>query len=125
MSATVQPTLSPITQAKLWYWQRISAMVLALCVIIHLVGIIMAVRGGLSGAEVLARTQGNWLFGAFYVIFVVACTVHVPIGLMRIAEEWLNWRGRSVVAACWLFAALLAVAGLRAVYAVVMPGGAA
>jgi fumarate reductase subunit C len=118
-------SVSPITQAKLWYWQRISAMVLALCVIVHLVGIMFAVRGGLSGAEVLERTQGNWLFGAFYALFVLACTVHVPIGLMRIAEEWLNWRGRSVVIACWLFAGLLGIAGLRAVYAVVVPGVAA
>lgn len=118
-------SLSVVTQAKLWYWQRVSAMVLALCVIVHLVGIIMAVRGGLSGAEVLARTQGNWLFGAFYAVFVLASTVHVPIGLMRIAEEWFGWRSRSVVIAAWLFAALLAFAGLRAVYAVIVPGGAA
>lgn len=109
------------TQARLWYWQRISAMVLALCVVGHLIVILIAVRGGLSGSEVLARTRGNWAFGAFYACFVLACTVHVPIGLMRIAEEWLAWRSRSVVAAAWLFSAVLAAAGLRAVYAVVMP----
>ena len=52
------------TQARLWDWQRISAMVLALCVAIHLVTIVYAVRGGLSAAEILARTQGKlagWL----------------------------------------------------------------
>ncbi|MGO4326390.1 succinate dehydrogenase [Cupriavidus sp. 2TAF22] len=114
-------TLSVATQARLWYWQRLSAMVLALCVVGHIAVIMVAVRGGLSGAEVLARTRGNWLFGAFYACFVLACTVHVPVGLMRIAEEWLAWRSRSVVAAAWLFGALLACAGLRAVYAVVMP----
>lgn len=27
------------TQARLWYWQRISAMVLALCVVGHLIEI--------------------------------------------------------------------------------------
>ncbi len=121
MSKSMSSSISVGAQARLWYWQRISAMVLALCVVVHIIGIMLAVRGGLSGAEVLARTQGNWLFGAFYATFVLACTVHVPIGLMRIAEEWLSWRSRSVVIAAWLFAALLAVAGLRAVYAVVMP----
>lgn len=108
-------------QARLWYWQRLSAMVLALCVVGHLIVIMVAVRGGLSGAEVLARTRGNWAFGAFYACFVLACTVHVPIGLMRIAQEWLAWRSRGVVTAAWLFAAVLGLAGLRAVYAVVMP----
>jgi len=115
------PGLSIRTQARLWYWQRISAMALALFVLAHLAIILYAVRGGLSGAEVLARTRGNWVFALFYTGFVLACAVHVPIGLMRIAEEWLAWRTRGVVIAAVLFAAVLALAGLRAVYAVVMP----
>jgi fumarate reductase subunit C len=53
-------------QALLWYAQRISAMVLAVCVIVHLVTIVYAVRGGLTGAEILGRTRGNWAFGGFY-----------------------------------------------------------
>ena len=47
------------TQARLWYWQRVSAMVLGFCVIVHLATIIYAVRGGLTAAEILARTRGN------------------------------------------------------------------
>ncbi len=108
-----------VLQARLWYWQRISAMVLALCVLVHLGTIIYAVRGGLSAGEILARTQGNWLFGGFYLLFVLAVAVHAPIGLASIAREWLGWRGRS---SSWLalgFAALLLVLGLRAVWAVV------
>jgi fumarate reductase subunit C len=89
-------------------------------VVVHLIVIMIAVRGGLSGAEVLARTRGNWAFGVFYTGFVLACAVHVPIGLMRVAEEWLAWRSRGVVIAAWAFSGLLAVAGLRAVYAVVL-----
>ena len=46
-------------QVRRWYWQRISAMVLALCVVVHLAVMIYAVRGGLSGAEILARTRGS------------------------------------------------------------------
>lgn len=59
------------TQAKLWYAQRISAMVLALCVLVHLVTILYAMRGGLSATEILARTRGNNAFALFYVVFVL------------------------------------------------------
>jgi fumarate reductase subunit C len=111
-----------VAQARRWYWQRISAMVLALCVVLHLAGMIWAVRGGLSAAEILARTQGNALFAAFYAIFVLACAVHVPIGLVSIAREWWRW---SPAAAAWFsraVTAMLLVLGLRAVWAVVAPG---
>ncbi len=110
---------SAIAQAKRWYWQRISAMVLAVCVLVHLVVLIYAVRGGLSAAGILGRTRGNWAFGAFYAVFVVACAVHVPVGLANIAREW--W-GLQEDAAVWLaraFALLLLAMGLRAVWAVV------
>ncbi|MEO7055794.1 MAG: succinate dehydrogenase [Caldimonas sp.] len=108
-----------IAQAKRWYWQRISAMVLALCVVVHLAVLIYATRGGLSAAEILGRTQGNWAFAAFYAVFVVACAVHVPLGLANVGREWL---GLSEPTALWLaraFALLLLVMGLRAVWAVV------
>ena len=108
-----------IAQAKRWYWQRISAMVLALCVLVHLAVMLYAVRGGLSAAEILGRTQGNWGFAAFYSVFVVACAVHVPVGLANIAREW--W-GLGEGAALWLsraFGLLLLATGLRAVFAVV------
>jgi fumarate reductase subunit C len=107
------------TQAKLWYWQRLSAMVMAVFVTIHIGTIIYAVRGGLSGAEILARTQGNWFVGIFYAAFVLAAAVHAPIGLARIAEEWFGWSGTLANALALLFALTLAVLGLRAVYAVV------
>jgi succinate dehydrogenase hydrophobic anchor subunit len=45
-------------QAHLWVVQRITAMILALAVLVHLATIITAVRGGLSAREILARTQG-------------------------------------------------------------------
>lgn len=108
-----------VLQARLWYWQRISAMVLALCVIVHLVTIVYAVRGGLTAAEILARTQGNWAFAAFYLVFVAAVAVHAPIGLARIVEEWLGWRSRASATLAALFAVGLLALGLRAVWAVV------
>ena len=38
----------------LWLAQRASALVLALCVVVHLITIIYATRGGLSRRRVLA-----------------------------------------------------------------------
>jgi succinate dehydrogenase subunit C len=112
-------TLLAIAQARRWYWQRVSAMVLAICVLVHLGGIVYAVRGGLSAAEILGRTRGNWAFATFYAVFVVASAVHVPVGIANIAREW---GGLGERAAVWLgraFALLLLVMGLRAVVAVV------
>ena len=109
-----------IAQARRWYWQRISAMVLALCVLVHLAVMIYAVRGGLSAAEILGRTQGNWAFAVFYAVFVVACAVHVPVGVANIAREWWAFSERAARALSLALALLLLVAGLRAVYAVVV-----
>ena len=99
--------MSTATQARLWYLQRISAMVLALCVVVHIVTIVYAVRGGLTGAEILGRTRGNGVFAAFYVLFVVSAAIHAPIGLARIAEEWLQWRGRWLNGLLLVFAVML------------------
>jgi fumarate reductase subunit C len=106
------------TQAALWVAQRTSAAVLAICVAVHLFTIIYAVRGGLSGAEILERTRGNVGWFAFYSLFVLAVTLHVPIGLRSVCTEWLRWRGRSRDIALILFAALLAWAGMHAVLAI-------
>jgi fumarate reductase subunit C len=108
-------------QARAWYLQRISAMVLAVCVLLHIAVIIYAVRGGLSGAEILARTRGNWGFGLFYGVFVVACAVHVPIGLAKIAEEWLHWSSRKAEILSLLAGVIILFMGMRAVIGVTLP----
>jgi fumarate reductase subunit C len=105
-------------ETRLWIAQRASAAVLALCVLVHLATIIYAVRGGLTGAEILARTRGNAAWFAFYAIFVLAVTVHAPIGLRAVLGEWLGWRGRSRDIALVVFAMLLAWLGMRAVLGV-------
>lgn len=109
-----------VAQARRWYWQRISAMVLALCVGVHLAVMIYAVRGGLSAAEILGRTQGNWAFGLFYAVFVIACAAHVPVGVSNIAREWWGLGERAGRVLSLALALLLLVAGLRAVFAVVV-----
>jgi len=101
-------------QTALWIAQRASAAVLAICVTVHLATIVYAVQGGLSAGEILERTRGNAGWLAFYTVFVLAVTVHAPIGLRSICIEWLGWRGRSRDVALALFAALLAWMGMRA-----------
>jgi fumarate reductase subunit C len=105
-------------ETRLWIAQRASAAVLALCVLMHLATMIYAVRGGLTGAEILARTRGSGAWLAFYSVFVLAVTVHAPIGLRAVLGEWLGWRGRSRDVALLLFAMLLAWMGMRAVFGV-------
>ena len=79
---------------------------------------VYAVQGGLSAAEILARTRGNVAWFAFYSIFVLAVTVHAPIGLRAVLGEWLGWRGRSRDFALVIFAMTLAATGMHAVLGV-------
>jgi fumarate reductase subunit C len=102
----------------LWAAQRASAAVLALCVIVHLVTIIYAVRNGLSAAEILERTRGNVAWAAFYALFVVAVAVHAPIGLRSFLAETFNWRGGGLDIVVMVMALTLAAWGFRAIYAV-------
>ena len=106
------------TQVLLWTAQRVSAAVLAICVIVHLITIIYAVRSGLSAAEILGRTRGNAAWAAFYALFVLAVAVHAPIGLRNVLSESFNWRGTGLEITVLALAVALAVLGLRAVYAV-------
>jgi fumarate reductase subunit C len=106
------------TETWLWIAQRASAALLAVCVLVHLLTIIYAVRHGLSAAAILERTRGNAAGFAFYVLFVLAIAVHAPIGLRTLCQEWLGWRNASLN---WFMAAVavaLFVFGLRAAWAV-------
>ncbi len=105
-------------QVLLWVAQRASAAVLAVCVIVHLVTIIYAVRNGLSAAEILGRTRGNAAWAAFYALFVTAVAVHAPIGLRGFLAETFNWRGLGLDIVVMVSALALALWGFRAVYAV-------
>jgi fumarate reductase subunit C len=108
----------PRTEAFLWIAQRGSAAVLAVCVVVHLATIVYAVQGGLTAAEILGRTRGNTAWLAFYSLFVLAVSVHAPIGLRAVFIEWLRWRGRSRDVALLLLSGALALMGMRAVLAV-------
>ena len=105
-------------QALLWAAQRFSAMVLALCVVVHLVTIIYAVRNGLSAAEILGRTRGSYGWFAFYAVFVAAVAVHAPIGMRTIVSEMLGWRGTVLDLLALAAGVALAWGGMRAVLGV-------
>ena len=111
--------MSARRETQLWFAQRLTAAILAFCVLVHLVTMIYAVRGGLSAAEILGRTRGNFLWAAFYATFVVAVAIHAAIGLRAIAAEWLSFKGKAADVAMLVIGLALTVLGLRAVVAVV------
>ena len=100
--------------------QRLSAALLAPLVFAHLVLVIVAVRGGLDAADILARTRGSLGWGLFYGLFVVLVALHAGLGLRVVLEEWspLGARGSALVAHLFTLGAL--ALGLRAVAAVVL-----
>jgi fumarate reductase subunit C len=112
--------VSARAQGRLWLAQRASAVVLACCVVVHLLTMIVAVRGGLTAGEILGRTRGSFAWGAFYGLFVLAVGVHASIGLRTVATEWLGLRERGAAIAAIAIAVSLVLLGLRAVAAVVL-----
>ncbi len=107
-------------RVELWLYiaQRLSAMVLAPLVLLHLATIVYAIRGGLSASEILSRTQGSILWAGFYGLFVVAAAIHGTIGLRVILREMTPWRGKSLNVAAIGFCLVVLFLGFRAVEAV-------
>ncbi len=106
-------------ETRLFVLQRVSAMFLAPLVMVHLGLILFAVRGGLTADEILARTHGSIGWALFYGVFVLAVSVHAPVGVRNVLKEWTRWHGRSLDVAMLILAAALMATGLRAVWAVV------
>ena len=101
-------------QTHLWVVQRVTAMVLAVAVLVHLVTIVVAVRGGLSAAEILGRTRGNEAWLLFYVVFALCAGLHGAIGLRNIAAETIGLRGRGADLAWVALGVITAGFGIRA-----------
>ncbi len=97
---------------------RISALVLAIAVAVHLYVIIDAVQQGLTAAALLERTHGNIPFLALYACFVLAASVHAPIGLRAVLAEWFGCSGGLTDGILVCFGILIAVLGMRAAWAV-------
>ena len=105
-------------EARLFLLQRVTAMLLAPLVLVHLVVMLVAVHGGLSAAEILSRTQGSVAWAIFYGVFVLAVALHAPIGMRNILREWTPMSASGALVVSGLFGLLLLALGLRAVWAV-------
>ena len=103
---------------RLWLAQRASAAVLVVCVAVHLATMVAAVRGGLSATEILNRTRGSFGWAVFYGVFVLAVSIHAPIGLRTVAAEWLGWRGGAANALWLVVGIVMLLLGVGAVAAV-------
>ena len=105
---------------RLYLAQRITALIMAPLVLIHLGVMVYAVQGGLSASEILGRTQGSLFWGLIYGLFVIAASIHAAIGLRVVLFEWSQLSGARLDALIWLIFILLSSLGLRTVYAVVL-----
>lgn len=103
---------------RLYMVQRITAMLMAPFVLVHLTVMVIAIQGGLSAVEILSRTQGSVLWTLFYGGFVVAAGIHGAIGLRVILHEWAGLSGRVLPGVSGGIGAALILLGLRAVWAV-------
>jgi fumarate reductase subunit C len=106
---------------RLYVWQRATAAIMAPLVVVHIAIIFYATRQGLSAADVLGRTRGSIAWAAFYGLFVLAVSIHASIGVRNILTEWTPLEERRADACAIFFGLLLAVLGIRAVAAVVLP----
>jgi len=106
-------------ERHLFLLQRLSAMLLAPLVISHLILIMIAVRNGLSAEEILNRTQGNYFWGGFYVVFVLNVSIHAPIGMRNVLREWTKIPKARVNHICIFLAIIFLALGIRAVVAVI------
>lgn len=106
---------SQLFETWVWLTQRVSALVLAICVMVHLATIVYATRSGLSAEAILSRTHASAVWPAFYSLFVVAVSVHAPIGLRAILEEWVGLRGRLVDVLLMALALAIFAAGVHVV----------
>lgn len=108
---------------RLYVLQRVTAALMLPFILAHLALIFYATRSGLTAADVLGRTRFSISWAMFYGAFVLLASVHGVIGIRTVLAEWAGKRGRAADVAAAALGVLLLVLGLRAVAAVVFPGG--
>jgi succinate dehydrogenase subunit C len=106
---------------RLYIWQRATAAIMAPLVLVHIAVIFYASRQGMSASDVLSRTRGSVAWAAFYGLFVIAVSIHASIGVRNVLHEWLPLNERRASVCAIVFGLALAVLGIRAVAAVVLP----
>ena len=103
----------------LFILQRLTAIILLPLIIGHLIVILYAIKGGLTSAEILGRTQGSMLWMVFYSLFVFSVAIHAPIGLRNILIEWASLSRRASSILSLIFGLTLLWLGMRAVQGVI------
>lgn len=112
-------------ETRLWLAQRFSAAVLAICVVIHLGGMILTVQAGLTAAEIIGRVGGHAGWFAFYVVFVLAAAIHAPIGLRTVLSEMMAIPKHHAGLLALVFGLFQVALGLKAVWGFYRLGGGA
>ena len=105
---------------RLYVWQRVTAAVMAPLVFLHIAIIFYATHHGMSATDILSRTQGSFMWAAYYGLFVAAVSIHAAIGVRNILAEWVPLMELRAGRYAFGFGVLLFVLGLRAVAAVVL-----
>ena len=105
---------------RLYLIQRITAMIMAPLVLLHLGLMVTVIQGGLSASDIMGRTQGSLFWGLIYSLFVIVVSIHAAIGLRVVVYEWLGISGSRLNWFTSLVILLLLGLGGRAVYAVVL-----
>ncbi len=98
-----------------WLVQRVTAAILAVCVVVHLAVIVIAVQGGVTAAEIVGRVAGSVPWLLFYSVFVIAVALHAPAGLRNILRETTNLGKRQTHWIMALVCGVILVMGFRAV----------
>ena len=104
---------------RLYFLQRLTAMIMLPLVIIHIGVMIWAINDGLTAEEILGRTQGSIFWALIYGLFVLAVAVHGSIGFRTISMEWFKFSKAIANIVSIFLLVLLLVMGLNAVYSVV------
>ena len=106
-----------------WLVQRAAGAVLALCVIVHLAVIVIAVQGGVTSKEIVARVGGSIPWLLFYSTFILAVSFHAPAGLRNILREYTSLGRRATHWIMALVCVVIWVMGFRAVFGLYGLGG--
>ena len=108
-----------ILSFRLYMAQRLSAMLMAPLVLLHLGVMIYAVQNGLDSAEILNRTRGSVFWGFSYGLFALTVAIHAAIGLRVIAYEWCGRTGTQLNVITTVVAVVLLAMGWRRVRQVI------
>ena len=112
--------MSDRLEFKLWLAHRLTGMLLGVFVVIHLVGMIIAIQGGLSSAEILSRTQNNYILGIYYCLFTIAAAMHSSIGLRTVTREVFGWKGRITSSVLFCLFLGQSIVGISAIVGLVL-----